>query len=550
VIISLPKVAVNVAPANVPVAPAPTSGKFSTALADATGNTGNTARPNRSEKSDGNNKRSIPENKDAPKGKAKASGAPAVASPVEQPLASSFSKPAVSSFANRVLALPVLGTPELPVSEPAEGGSDSEATSGIETTLMATKNCGEAMPASFAQNAAVAATQVAVADTTLPAATPKQSGVPNESIQKSVMPELATGNLAALEQANSGALKLVAHEPNTAAESPDKSNISAAVPVLTTPAAEPKADVRKAVSAASLNDLKPTTGLITARLHSAAAPAVVVPPAPIQSGNINPASTQVSRPTQSVVGNSDSGIVPSSTKKDGDAARKTPPSDKAASLSAGEPRNKAIGDAVASVARVGTGPLMSESTNSDVTAVSQAAMPTAETKTIVSDGGAKANALPPNAAAHNLATTTDHAALPETPSVSPLQVARLVEHAGQSELRVGIQAGELGTVSIRTSMSHSQLSAEISVDRGELGRALTAELPNLHDRLAEQRVLVSNIVLHDYSSQNGSGGFQQGSRHNTYGQSINKMNPDEAESLTPIIASEMIEGGTGLDIHM
>lgn len=104
--------------------------------------------------------------------------------------------------------------------------------------------------------------------------------------------------------------------------------------------------------------------------------------------------------------------------------------------------------------------------------------------------------------------TQDH--LPESSAAyTPLvNSAKLVERMGESELRVGIRAGEFGSVDIRTSMVRNQFTAEISVERSELGRAMAAELPSLHDRLAEQRVSVANIAV-----QNSASGHSSASQH-------------------------------------
>ncbi|HXW90257.1 MAG TPA: flagellar hook-length control protein FliK [Terriglobales bacterium] len=133
--------------------------------------------------------------------------------------------------------------------------------------------------------------------------------------------------------------------------------------------------------------------------------------------------------------------------------------------------------------------------------------------------------------------------------LSSLQAAKLVERAGQTELRVGIPAGEFGSVDIRTSMGRNQFTAEISVERAELGRALTAELPGLHNRLAEHRVPPANIILQDRSSGSGSSDLRQGPRHNPYPQSMS--NPEAGErDAGPLIAMEAMEGSRGLDIHI
>jgi len=133
--------------------------------------------------------------------------------------------------------------------------------------------------------------------------------------------------------------------------------------------------------------------------------------------------------------------------------------------------------------------------------------------------------------------------------MSSFQTAKLVERAGQTELRVGIPAGEFGSVDIRTSMGRNQFTAEISVERAELGRALTAELPALHNRLAEQRVPPANIILQERSSGNSSGDLRQGARHNPYSHTMNLPGAGDTDAL-PMIALEAMEDSRGLDIHI
>jgi flagellar hook-length control protein FliK len=131
------------------------------------------------------------------------------------------------------------------------------------------------------------------------------------------------------------------------------------------------------------------------------------------------------------------------------------------------------------------------------------------------------------------------------------QSARLVERLGQTELRVGVQAGEFGNVDIRTSMVRNQFSAEISVERGELGRVLAAELPALQNRLSEQRVATANITLQSQSGNGGSAGFEQGSRQSqTMQQTAIFQTAEEDPVPAAVAAAEISAPGTRLDIHM
>jgi flagellar hook-length control protein FliK len=129
--------------------------------------------------------------------------------------------------------------------------------------------------------------------------------------------------------------------------------------------------------------------------------------------------------------------------------------------------------------------------------------------------------------------------------------AKLVERIGEAELRLGIRAGEFGSVDIRTSMVRNQFTAEISTERGELGRAMAAELPSLQNRLNEQRVPVGNITL-----QNHAGGqspaFEQQQKPRD-GQALYATNSGSGAEKSPVpalVAMEATVPASRLDIHM
>ncbi|HEX4488330.1 MAG TPA: flagellar hook-length control protein FliK [Terriglobales bacterium] len=89
--------------------------------------------------------------------------------------------------------------------------------------------------------------------------------------------------------------------------------------------------------------------------------------------------------------------------------------------------------------------------------------------------------------------------------------AKLLENLGQSELRVGMKMGDLGNVEIRTQLRHDQLHAEISVERGDIGHALAAELPGLQQKLHEHDVQLSSFTV-NHQAAAGSGSFERGAQ--------------------------------------
>lgn len=155
--------------------------------------------------------------------------------------------------------------------------------------------------------------------------------------------------------------------------------------------------------------------------------------------------------------------------------------------------------------------------------------------------------IPSIAAAEDANAAVEAAALATS---SPLQTAKLVAGIERSELRMGLRTGEFGNVDIRTSLVRNQFTAEISAERGELGRALAAELPGLQHRLTEQHLPAASITVLDHSG-GGSSDSQQGSRpgHSAPPADIS-ANRAQQDSSLPILAVEATEATARLDIHM
>ena len=125
-----------------------------------------------------------------------------------------------------------------------------------------------------------------------------------------------------------------------------------------------------------------------------------------------------------------------------------------------------------------------------------AAPPTGAVEARSSEGpAAQAPTAQAQAAPHAAAIPRDDA--PAVVGLSGLSKSGLIERFRQSELHFGLQAGEFGRVEIRTSLDQHEVSARISVERGELSHALQSELPGLHKRLNDLDVPMARITLHE-----------------------------------------------------
>jgi flagellar hook-length control protein FliK len=138
-----------------------------------------------------------------------------------------------------------------------------------------------------------------------------------------------------------------------------------------------------------------------------------------------------------------------------------------------------------------------------------------------------------------------------TSTSSPV-TAKFVQGMSQSEFRVGMQSPEFGNIDIRTSVARHMFSAQISVEHSDVAKSLTAQLPGLYHRLADQQVAVGNIVIHGQSLGTSSGLAQDAQRQSWQPQGHSadagsaKLN---AEPVLPVM-TEGINSAGRLDIRI
>jgi hypothetical protein len=171
----------------------------------------------------------------------------------------------------------------------------------------------------------------------------------------------------------------------------------------------------------------------------------------------------------------------------------------------------------------------------------------------------------PHATAHGkVVPSKDAAALPaaatlvdmDAPDESlPIEItsgiatAKLVQGMNQSEFRVGMQSQEFGSIDIRTSVVHHMFSAQISVEHGDMAKSLSAQLPGLYHRLADQQVTVGNIVIQGQSLSTSSGLAQDAQRQSSQPAPGITSAKAETEPILPTITGGIDSAGR-LDIRI
>jgi len=91
-----------------------------------------------------------------------------------------------------------------------------------------------------------------------------------------------------------------------------------------------------------------------------------------------------------------------------------------------------------------------------------------------------------------------------------INTARLVERLHDSEINLTLRSTDFGNIAVHTSMNHERLTAQIAVDRNELGRFLVGEAPALESRLSREHGISATIeVQQQGQSLSGNGGQSQ-----------------------------------------
>lgn len=561
-IVTMPQIAVNASPVKAPVSTAATPGQFSTVLSQATENTQEPAATPKITSKTGSSNRGNVTAKDNAKSSAKSGAKVATSSVTAAPVA----QPTVTNLPNdnsvkilgnapfsaflSLLAEPTDGESSGESSGPAAnsdlvpaGKSDSAASSAGATSgmlanaVLAGQVSAEPIKATLEQKNAPA--QGAAADV-------DPSGV---AIPPTVSQSVTEPTNGLDEKAPNGGTKISVGQHATKNASANLTPDVATAPKPTS--ADTKPAARETVQNSSTAEGKNTSLLVEHKGTVADVPQIPVAPLPpIQPSSIKPAPLQDAQTANSATAKTSVDAVPSSSgtlKKDGDSAQNPP------SQSQKNDASVAVtGTAIKQAASDGQGQ-SSGIFASNVGGSAQVSSSVVDAKAATSSLTPKTTDPAPKNLNQTSSSLPDAEATAETAAAhlaSPIQVAKLIERAGETELHVGIQAGEFGSVDIRTSMARSQFTAEISVERGDLGRAMAAELPGLHSRLAEQRVPPANIILQNHSSSSGgSSDLRQGTRHNQYAPAI-PLGSHDTDSNPAIVAMEAMESSAGLDIHI
>ena len=121
------------------------------------------------------------------------------------------------------------------------------------------------------------------------------------------------------------------------------------------------------------------------------------------------------------------------------------------------------------------------------------------------------------------------------PAPPVINTAKLIQTMGQSEMRVGMRSVEFGNISISTSSTRELISAQISLEHGELARTLAAHLPEVQQKLGTNQALDMRIDLNGQGIGTSSG-MSNGSAQESQGG--RRQSRDEASSYSGGVAEK------------
>jgi hypothetical protein len=141
-----------------------------------------------------------------------------------------------------------------------------------------------------------------------------------------------------------------------------------------------------------------------------------------------------------------------------------------------------------------------------------------------------------------------------------INTAKLIQSMGQSAMRVGMRSDDFGNISISTSATRDLISAQISLDHGELARTLATHLPEMQARFGGNHAMDVRIDMNGQGAGQGAGtsaGMSNGSADESRaGRQQRSGTPSShpvngfAEQGHSLVAAGMPTGDSSLDARL
>ncbi len=114
---------------------------------------------------------------------------------------------------------------------------------------------------------------------------------------------------------------------------------------------------------------------------------------------------------------------------------------------------------------------------------------------------------------------------PENAATPGINTANVIQKMSETEMRIGVHSADFGDVSIRTLVSQQQMTAQISVDHSDLGKAISAHIPAMEAKLGGDFGLRAMVEVNQSSmSFSGERGFSSQREQKSYAQPTQNEN--------------------------
>jgi hypothetical protein len=125
-------------------------------------------------------------------------------------------------------------------------------------------------------------------------------------------------------------------------------------------------------------------------------------------------------------------------------------------------------------------------------------------------------------------------------AVPVINTAKLIQSMGQSEMRVGMRSTDFGNISISTSATRDLISAQISLDHGELARTLATHLPEMQAKFGGNQAMNVRIDMNGQQPTGQSAGTSAGMSNGSADQS--RADRQQRGSGTPRQSGDVFAG--------
>jgi hypothetical protein len=149
---------------------------------------------------------------------------------------------------------------------------------------------------------------------------------------------------------------------------------------------------------------------------------------------------------------------------------------------------------------------------------------------------------------------TSSAAENAQPAPTVIQSAQVLERMGKSEIRLGLNSSNFGSIELHTSVNQDRVGASITTSHADLRSAMIAEMPSLERAIAQHQMRLDSLQVDSRPGApagegSASGGNQSGSRSGQQPASkISEVRDDSAAQEVSVPAA-WTATHSGLNVH-